>query len=102
MALLRSTAGGYAARVGSTSQSIRFSNAPITEGQFPGWQPIAAEEVSGSNSLLWRNQTAGQLVTWNLDSSWNWSSSNPVVAINSSGALALESSFGLDLNGDSL
>ena len=47
-----------------------------------------------------KNKAANRLHTWYLDSNWNYVSGQDWVDPNSGAALAFETNFNLDLNGD--
>ena len=64
-----------------------------------GWRPIAAENVGGTNTIVWRN-TSGSLHFWRLSSTWQHLSSDGMHAPGSAGYLAAETSFATDFNGD--
>ncbi|MEA5530981.1 bluetail domain-containing putative surface protein, partial [Dolichospermum sp. UHCC 0684] len=65
-----------------------------------GWQTIAAETVNGVNQVLWKNISGNFLHIWNLDSNWNWASSQGNWGLNSAEALTQETIFGIDANSD--
>ena len=65
-----------------------------------GWQTLAAETINGVNQVLWKNISGNFLHIWNLDSNWNWVSSEGEWALNSFDALTQETKFGIDANGD--
>ncbi|MFN7899944.1 MAG: hypothetical protein ACK5N0_09825, partial [Synechococcaceae cyanobacterium] len=64
------------------------------------WQMIAAETLEDQNQILWRNNAENFLHLWSLDAGWNWRSSYGNIDPLSPAALGLETSFGVDLNGD--
>jgi len=66
------------------------------------WQILAIDTIGGVNQLLWRNNTANFLHTWTLDANWNWTSSGGAFALNVNESWALESSFQVDANRDSI
>ena len=55
--------------------------------------------MNGVNTVLWKNKAANRLHTWYLDSNWNYVDQDWVDP-NSDAALAFETNFNLDLNGD--
>jgi hypothetical protein len=84
--------------VGSTFTPITVFGSPAS---FP-LQMLAAETIGTTNKILLRN-ILGQFYVWDLDSSWNWTgTASGLVDTNSSTSWGLESSFQLDLNGDSI
>jgi hypothetical protein len=64
-----------------------------------GWTAIAAENVGGTNTIVWRN-TAGSLHFWRLSSTWQQLSADGMHAPGSVGYYAAETSFATDFNGD--
>ena len=98
-----STAQAYVS-VGNTATPITYLGSPSSPGNASStWQMLAAETIGGSNKLLWRNNPTGQLHVWALNSNWGWTGSDTgLVDANSSTGWGLESSFQLDLNGDSI
>jgi hypothetical protein len=67
------------------------------------WQMLAAETIGTANKILWRYNPTGQVHVWALDTNWAWTGADTgLVDTNSSAGWGLESSFQLDLNGDSI
>ncbi|MCX5958754.1 MAG: hypothetical protein NT053_02550, partial [Cyanobacteria bacterium] len=60
------------------------------------WQMMAADTISGSNQILWRNNTSSFLHIWNLDANWTLQSTSGSDAFNSPRAWELETSFQVD------
>jgi hypothetical protein len=58
--------------------------------------------VEGTNQIAWRNNAQNILHVWSLDAGWNWQASTGNIDPRSAAALGLETSFGVDLNGDRL
>ena len=87
---------------GGAPIKISYGGAQIHEGIFGGWETLAAAEIGGVNTILWKNTAANRLHTWNLDHNWNHVSSHGWIDPNSSTALSFETNFNLDLNGDSV
>jgi hypothetical protein len=83
---------------------ITYLGSPTSAGNSSStWQMLAAETIDGTNKLLWRYNPTGQVHVWSLNSSWGWTGSDTgLVDANSSTGWGLESSFELDLNGDSI
>ena len=81
---------------------LRWGNQPLqyTDVRLPGWSVLAAASLDDGNTLLWRHGPSGQLTTWSLDGLWTPTSGTAPVAGDSAAALALESRFGIDANGD--
>jgi hypothetical protein len=87
---------------GTTSgPELQYSGAPVTSGEFGGWNPIGAEATSTGYEVAWKNGTADQYTVWNTDSSGNYVSSAIGIVTGSDPSLeSLEPSFSQDLNGD--
>ena len=64
------------------------------------WKILAAERINESNQVLWKNLSTNQLLTWDMDSSWNWSGSGGLIDPLSGAGKQLESQFGVNVNGD--
>jgi alpha-tubulin suppressor-like RCC1 family protein len=103
-ALLRGRDGQTYVSVGNTTTPITYLGTPTSPGNASStWQMLAAETIGGSNKLLWRYNPTGQVHVWTLDSNWGWTGADTgLVDANSSAGWGLESSFHLDLNGDTL
>ena len=71
----------------------------IYEGIYGGWETLAAAEIGGVNTVLWKNKAANRLHTWRLDSNWSRVSGQGWVDPNSGAAAAFDTFFNLDLNG---
>jgi hypothetical protein len=61
---------------------------------------LAAETVEGTNQIAWRNNALNILHVWSLDAGWNWQASSANINPFSPEALALETSFQNDFNGN--
>jgi len=103
-ALLRGGDGQSYVSLGISTSPITYLGSPTSPGNTSStWQMLAAETIGGSNKLLWRYNPTGQVHVWALNSNWGWTGSDTgLVDANSSTGWGLESSFQLDLNGDSL
>jgi uncharacterized protein YceK len=90
--------------IGSTITPITVFGSPASSGNASSaWQMLAAETIGTENKILWRYNPTGQAHVWDLNSSWNWTgTASGLVDPNSSTSWGLESSFQLDLNGDSI
>ena len=66
------------------------------------WCMLAAENIAGTNSIVWRYSPTNQLNVWALDSTWTWTTSSPLIDSSSPQAWALETGFQQDFNGDSV
>ncbi len=81
-------------------QIISFGS-PVNHNAYVGWgwTAVAAENVGGTNTIVWRN-TSGSLHFWRLSSSWQHLSSDGMHAPGSAEYYAAETSFATDFNGD--
>ena len=96
------TNGRYAAAVAGQIQPITIEGQTIYEGIYPSWQTLAAANVNGVNTVLWRNTEFNRLHTWSTDASWRWLSSQGWIDPDSSDGYSLEAQFSKDLNNDSI
>ncbi len=82
--------------------SLSWGGAPLKadDSRLTGWSALAAARIGSSNQLLWQQTGTGNLTTWTFDDRWNPTGGTPIVAGNSDAAFSLETSFGLDANGD--
>jgi serralysin len=86
---------------GSSGPELQDGGAAVTVGQFAGWTPIGAVQVSGGYDIAWKNASAGEYTVWSTDSNGNYLSNViGAVAGNSTALEALEPIFNQDLNGD--
>ncbi|WP_301337670.1 ELWxxDGT repeat protein, partial [Microcystis aeruginosa] len=89
------------AQIGNNNPTVIKNGATqITTNTYPGWQILAAETVDGINQVLLRNTSQNLLYIWNLDSNWNWQSSQGGWGLNSTQAFSQETNFQQDFNGD--
>ncbi|MFB2808003.1 hypothetical protein ACE1AQ_22850, partial [Microcystis sp. BLCC-F209] len=89
------------AQIGNNNPTVIKNGATqITTNTYPGWQILAAETVNGINQVLLRNTSQNLLYIWNLDSNWNWQSSQGGWGLNSTQAFNQETNFKQDFNGD--
>jgi Tryptophan-rich Synechocystis species C-terminal domain/Leishmanolysin len=78
--------------------SLKVGGGMVSEGQFGGWQVIAAEQVGLGYQVAWK--LADNIWIWNVDSSGNYVS-NALIAHGSQWALqSAETGFQQDLNRD--
>jgi hypothetical protein len=84
---------------GGSGPELEYSGAPVTSGEFSGWNPIGAEATSTGYDVAWKN--GSQYAVWATDANGNYSSTllNGVSGSNAS-LEALETTFHQDLNGD--
>jgi ELWxxDGT repeat protein len=99
--LLRRNSDGMAVvQVGSTHYAVSSPFGLGTGDSTTTWQMLAAETVAGKNQIAWRNNSGNFLHVWSLDAGWNWQSSAGNINPFSPEALALETSFQNDFNGN--
>ena len=80
---------------------LKKDSIPVDSGTLGAeWKILAAERINESNQVLWQNLSTNKLLTWNLDSGWNWSGSSGLIDPLSGACKQLESQFGVDINGD--
>jgi hypothetical protein len=66
------------------------------------WQMLAADNITGFNQVLWRNNTSSFLHVWNLDANWNLQSTSGADGFNTPKAWELETNFQVDGNRDGI
>jgi hypothetical protein len=99
--LLRRNSDGMAVvQVGSTRYAVSSPFGLGTGDSTTTWQMLAAETVEGKNQIAWRNNSGNFLHVWSLDAGWNWQASSGNINPSSPEALALETSFQNDFNGN--
>jgi phosphodiesterase/alkaline phosphatase D-like protein/2',3'-cyclic-nucleotide 2'-phosphodiesterase (5'-nucleotidase family)/sugar lactone lactonase YvrE len=76
-------------------------NSPVGS-EISEWQMIAADTITGTNQILWRNNTSSFLHTWSLDVNWNWQSYGGADGFNTAKAWELETSFQVDATNDGI
>ncbi len=97
--LIRGSAGNLLVNSGSSDVAVKLNGAPISVGQFAGWEMLAAETFNGQNQGLWKNAGANLVGVWNLDSNWNYQS-GVNLSLQAPQIVGLETSFGVDINGN--
>ena len=87
---------------GSSGPELSYGGAAVTAGEFAGWTPIGAVEVSGGGyDIAWKNTGTDQYTVWSTDSNGNYLSNAIGVVSGTSTALeTLENTFQQDINGD--
>ena len=91
----------YFAQVGNnTPIALKNGTTQLYEGIYAGWQTLAAETVNGVNQVLWTNAGSNTMQVWQMNSSWERVSTQSIGTLSSSAALAQETVFGVDANGD--
>ncbi|GCA96252.1 hypothetical protein MAE30S32_49040, partial [Microcystis aeruginosa 11-30S32] len=99
--LVKDTTNKLYTQIGNNNPiAIKNGATQITTNTYPGWQILAAETVNGINQVLLKNTTQNLLYIWNLDSNWNWQSSQGGWGLNSTPAFSQETNFQQDFNGD--
>ncbi|MBE9263328.1 M10 family metallopeptidase C-terminal domain-containing protein [Microcystis sp. LEGE 00066] len=89
------------AQIGNNNPiAIKVGATHVATNTYPVWQILAAETVNGINQVLLRNTSQNLLYIWNLDSNWNWQSSQGGWGLNSTQAFNQETNFQQDFNGD--
>ncbi|MFN9629860.1 MAG: S8 family serine peptidase [Cyanobacteriota bacterium] len=81
---------------------MRLRNRQLSQGGFPGWEPLAAETIGGTNQMIWKNTSANYLSLWTMDSNWGWISTTGEWGLTSAGALLQENNFQQDFNANGL
>jgi len=94
--LLRHISGNAFVQSGSSIQAVSSPHGAAVGTPTSQWQILAAESVGGINKILWRYNPNKQLHFWNLDDSWKWQSSSPLIDPRSAEGLGLQTSFGVD------
>ena len=99
VSLVKNSGGLVFAKVGSgTPDDITLGGSQVSEISGP-WRIVAAETIGGVNKVASRHDS-GVLNIWRVDANWNYVASDAFVSGTSAEALALETSFQTDLNGD--
>jgi hypothetical protein len=98
--LVKDTTNKYFTQVGTATPIAIKNGVQIYENIYAGWQILAAETVNSENQVIWKNVSQDLAHLWRLDSNWNWVSTEAISGLNSAAALAKETVFGIDINGD--
>ena len=98
--LVKDTTNKYFTQVGTATPIAIKNGVQIYENIYAGWQILAAETVNSENQIIWKNASQDLAHLWRLDSNWNWVSTEAISGLNSAAALAKETVFGIDINGD--
>ena len=81
--------------------TLKKDNLTVNSGTLGAdWKILAAERISEKNQVLWKNLSTNKLLTWTMDSGWNWVGSGGLIDPLSGAGKELESQFGVDINGD--
>jgi endoglucanase len=101
--LFKDGANKYFAQVGSnTPVAIKNGTTHIYQGIYSGWQTLAAETVNGVNQVLWASPGTNTMHVWVMNSDWTRTSTQNIGSLTSGAALAQETVFGVDANGDGI
>jgi serralysin len=79
---------------------LTLNGSPVVAGQFPGWNPVAAEQMAGGYLVAMKATSGSQFIIWNVDSSGAYVTNGALVSGSSSALESAETSFHQDLNGD--
>jgi len=87
---------------GGSSKDLRWGDQPLrsNDSRLPGWTALAATSIRGVTSLLWRQNSSGNLATWTFDDAGNASGGTAPIPSTSQQAYGYESNFAIDINGD--
>jgi hypothetical protein len=78
-----------------------YQGTAVVSGEFGGWTPIAAEQISGGFQVAWKLASSGQYIVWDTNTTGNFTThATSVVSGQDFGVEDLEPSFHQDLNGD--
>ena len=84
-----------------TPYELQYNGAPVTQGQFGAWTPLAVTPNGSGFLMAWRNGTADQYQVWNLDAQGNFTGvALPTTTGESDALQEAELTFGYDLNAD--
>nr|WP_246728920.1 S8 family serine peptidase [Methylosinus sp. RM1] len=83
----------------TTGPLLRYQGADVTEGQFSGWSPAAAEKTASGYVAAFRSADSTSFSIWNVDADGNHLSH---VGVDESdpGLWSYETQFDFDLDGD--
>lgn len=95
---LTKIADGYF--LGNSGPQLKIGGGAVTEGQFGGWSPVGAEQVSGGYKIAWKLGGADQYQVWNTDGLGNFLSTTGGVSGGSAALQSAETVLQQDLNGD--
>jgi len=98
--LVKDSSNKFYAQVGdNTPVAIKNGTIQVYEGIYAGWQTLAAETINGVNQVLWKNAGSNTMQVWQMNNNWERVSTQSIT-LNSSAALAQETVFRVDANGD--
>ncbi|WP_369539482.1 hypothetical protein [Bradyrhizobium japonicum] len=85
---------------GGTGPELKFYGSPVVQGQFSGWTPIGAEQISTGFEIAWQTPGTNQFTIWTTDSNGNFVSNTGAIGGNSTALEQAETIFHQDMNGD--
>jgi serralysin len=86
---------------GGTGPELKYAGAVVTAGEFGGWTPIGAVQVSSGYDVAWKDPGTGLYTVWGTDSNGNYQLNLiPAVSGASTALESFETTFHQDLNGD--
>jgi hypothetical protein len=79
---------------------LKLNGSPVVAGQFPGWEPVAAEQSATGYQVAMKATASGQVVIWTVDINGNYVTNAAPMSATSSTLKSAETRFQQDLNGD--
>jgi 20S proteasome alpha/beta subunit len=100
---LTKVADSYFFNYASGGPQLKMNGLYVAAGQFGSWAPLGVEQAAnGIYQMAWKNGTANQYVSWNVDSAGNYISQGGVVSGSTWYLEAFEPVLHQDLNNDGL
>jgi serralysin len=91
----------FYAQVGSgTPVALMYGETQLFDGIFGDWETVGVETVGGANLVMWKNLSGNYLHQWMMDANWTLVSAQGAWGLATVEAMAQESLFGQDFNGD--
>jgi hypothetical protein len=91
----------FYAQVGSgTPVALMYGETQLFEGIFGGWETVGVETVGGANLVMWKNLGGNYVHQWMMDANWALVAAQGAWGLATVEAMAQESLFGQDFNGD--
>jgi hypothetical protein len=100
--LLKRGDGKAFVEAGGTQHEITSPWNSTTGDDSSEWQMLAADTISGTNQILWRNNASSFLHIWNVDANWTLQSASGADGFNTPRAWELETSFQVDATRDGI
>src|SRR5271166_4714834 len=85
---------------GGPAVELSYNGAPVYDGEFGGWAPIAAEQTASGYEVALKVAGADTYTVWRTDANGNYLSNIGAVSGASATLESFETSFQQDLNGD--